>query len=35
MLLREAFLFQFVNPKLWTMALAATSIAARFPCSPR
>lgn len=29
----EAFAFQFVNPKLWTMALAATSIAARFPFS--
>ena len=35
MLFRDAFLFQFVNPKLWTMALAATSIAARFPFSPR
>jgi threonine/homoserine/homoserine lactone efflux protein len=30
----EAILFQFVNPKVWTMALAATSIAARFPFSP-
>jgi threonine/homoserine/homoserine lactone efflux protein len=32
--LHEAMLFQFVNPKVWTMALAATSIAARFPFSP-
>jgi threonine/homoserine/homoserine lactone efflux protein len=27
----EAVLFQFVNPKVWTMAIAAGSIAARFP----
>jgi threonine/homoserine/homoserine lactone efflux protein len=32
---REAVAFQFINPKLWTMAVAATSIAARFPFSPR
>jgi threonine/homoserine/homoserine lactone efflux protein len=31
---REAMLFQFVNPKVWTMAVAATSIAAHFPFSP-
>jgi threonine/homoserine/homoserine lactone efflux protein len=31
---REAMLFQFVNPKVWTMAVAATSIATRFPFSP-
>src|SRR5277367_3077046 len=29
----EAVLFQFVNPKVWTMAVAASSIAARFPFS--
>src|SRR5271170_2705434 len=33
MQLREAVMFQFVNPKVWTMAVAATSIAARFPFS--
>ena len=32
--LHEAVLFQFVNPKVWTMAVAATSIAARFPFHP-
>lgn len=30
----EAIMFQFVNPKVWLMAIAATSIAARFPFSP-
>ncbi len=30
----EAVLFQFVNPKVWTMAVAAASIAAGFPFSP-
>jgi threonine/homoserine/homoserine lactone efflux protein len=30
----EAVMFQFVNPKVWTMAVAAASIAARFPFSP-
>jgi threonine/homoserine/homoserine lactone efflux protein len=30
----EAVLFQFVNPKVWTMAVAAASIAARFPYPP-
>jgi threonine/homoserine/homoserine lactone efflux protein len=30
----EAVAFQFVNPKVWTMAVAAASIAARFPFSP-
>ncbi len=34
MRLHEAVLFQFVNPKVWTMAVAAASIAARFPFSP-
>jgi threonine/homoserine/homoserine lactone efflux protein len=34
MRLHEAMLFQFVNPKVWTMAVAAASIAARFPFSP-
>jgi len=29
----EAIMFQFVNPKVWTMAVAAASIAARFPFS--
>jgi threonine/homoserine/homoserine lactone efflux protein len=33
MRLHEAVLFQFVNPKVWTMAVAAASIAARFPFS--
>ena len=33
MRMSEAFMFQFINPKLWTMALAATGIAARFPFS--
>jgi threonine/homoserine/homoserine lactone efflux protein len=32
--LREALTFQFVNPKVWTMALAASGIAAHFPFSP-
>jgi threonine/homoserine/homoserine lactone efflux protein len=27
-------MFQFVNPKVWTMAVAAASIAARFPFAP-
>ena len=31
---REAIAFQFVNPKVWTMAVAAAGIAARFPFSP-
>jgi threonine/homoserine/homoserine lactone efflux protein len=30
----EAVMFQFVNPKVWTMAVASASIAARFPFSP-
>jgi threonine/homoserine/homoserine lactone efflux protein len=30
----EAVLFQFVNPKVWTMAVAASGIAARFPYPP-
>jgi threonine/homoserine/homoserine lactone efflux protein len=30
----EAILFQFVNPKVWTMAIAAASIAGRFPFPP-
>jgi threonine/homoserine/homoserine lactone efflux protein len=30
----EAIMFQFVNPKVWAMAVAAASIAARFPFSP-
>lgn len=34
MQLHEAVLFQFVNPKVWTMAVAAASIAARFPFHP-
>jgi len=34
MRLHEAALFQFVNPKVWTMAVAAASIAARFPFPP-
>jgi len=34
MKLHEAVMFQFVNPKVWTMAVAATSIAARFPFPP-
>ena len=34
MRLHEAVMFQFVNPKVWTMAVAATSIAARFPFPP-
>jgi threonine/homoserine/homoserine lactone efflux protein len=34
MQLHEAVMFQFVNPKVWTMAVAATSIAARFPFPP-
>lgn len=32
--LREGLTFQFVNPKVWTMALAASGIAAHFPFSP-
>jgi threonine/homoserine/homoserine lactone efflux protein len=31
---REAVLFQFVNPKVWTMGLAAASIAGRFTFPP-
>lgn len=31
----EAVAFQFVNPKVWTMAVAASSIAARFPFAPQ
>ena len=34
MQVHEAVMFQFVNPKVWTMAVAASSIAARFPFSP-
>jgi threonine/homoserine/homoserine lactone efflux protein len=34
MRLHEAVMFQFVNPKVWTMAVAAASIAARFPFPP-
>ena len=34
MQLHEAVMFQFVNPKVWTVALAAASIAARFPYPP-
>jgi threonine/homoserine/homoserine lactone efflux protein len=34
MRLHEAVMFQFVNPKVWAMALAAASIAARFPFAP-
>jgi len=34
MRLHEAVMFQFVNPKVWAMALAAASIAARFPFPP-
>ena len=34
MQVHEAVMFQFVNPKVWTMAVAAASIAARFPFSP-
>ncbi len=30
----EAVLFQFINPKVWTMAVATASIAASFPFSP-
>lgn len=30
----EAVMFQFVNPKVWTMAVAASGIAARFPYPP-
>jgi threonine/homoserine/homoserine lactone efflux protein len=30
----EALLFQFVNPKVWTMGIAAASIAGRFPLPP-
>lgn len=30
----EAVMFQFVNPKVWVMAVAAASIAARFPFPP-
>lgn len=32
--LREGLSFQFVNPKVWTMALAASGIATHFPFSP-
>ena len=32
--LREGLAFQLVNPKVWTMALAANGIAAHFPFSP-
>ncbi len=31
----DALMFQFVNPKVWTMAVAAAGIAARFPFSMR
>jgi threonine/homoserine/homoserine lactone efflux protein len=34
MQLHEAVMFQFVNPKVWTMAVAAAGIAARFPFPP-
>jgi threonine/homoserine/homoserine lactone efflux protein len=34
MRLHEAVMFQFVNPKVWTMAVAAAGIAARFPFPP-
>jgi threonine/homoserine/homoserine lactone efflux protein len=34
MQVHEAVMFQFVNPKVWTMAVAASSIAVRFPFSP-
>jgi threonine/homoserine/homoserine lactone efflux protein len=34
MRLHEAVMFQFVNPKVWAMALAAAGIAARFPFPP-
>jgi threonine/homoserine/homoserine lactone efflux protein len=34
MRLHEAVMFQFVNPKVWTMAVAAAGIAARFPYPP-
>jgi threonine/homoserine/homoserine lactone efflux protein len=34
MRLHEAAMFQFVNPKVWTMAVAAAGIAARFPYPP-
>ena len=34
MRLHEAAMFQFVNPKVWTMAVAAAGIAARFPFPP-
>lgn len=30
----EAVMFQFVNPKVWSMGLAAASIAGRFPLRP-
>jgi threonine/homoserine/homoserine lactone efflux protein len=34
MQLHEAVMFQFVNPKVWTMAVAAAGMAARFPFPP-